>query len=151
MFKAISQFFKKDKKVEVPSESKEKEAELLPESQEKKVVVLPEYQKWRDGIFTVTSEQAGVSRGEPNRVYGVIMDVGLANDDGTPGNKNLVITETAFASGEVSLQTSFGGGIIGLGSDEEISEQVREIVRLAQLLFNTITPANNQDLPESGK
>ena len=43
MFKAIQQFFKKD--------------EALPESQKKKVEALPEYQKWRDGIFTVTSEQ----------------------------------------------------------------------------------------------
>ena len=67
MLKAIRQFFKKEQKVEV----------------------LPEYQKWRDGIFTVTSEQAGVPRDEPDRVYGVIMDVGLAND--TPGKESFTL------------------------------------------------------------
>jgi hypothetical protein len=53
MFKAIQQFFKKEKKVEA-----------LSESQKKKVEALPEYQKWRDMIFKeITPEQARDNNG----------------------------------------------------------------------------------------
>jgi hypothetical protein len=116
-----------------------------------KVELLPDYQKWREGIFSVSAEQAEVSSSQPDRVYGVIMDVGLADEKGKPVETNLVITETAFASGESSLKTSFGGGIIGLGGAEEVSEQAKQIVGLGQGLVHLTKPANKRDLPGSGK
>jgi hypothetical protein len=115
------------------------------------IKVLPDYQKWRDVIFRVTAEQVDVSSDQPDQVYGVVMDVGLADASGNPVGANAVITETAFASGESSLKTSFGGGIIGLGSMEEVSEHAKQIVRLAQPLISMTQPANSHDLPESGK
>jgi hypothetical protein len=128
MLKAIRQFFKKNIIIEAS----------------------PDYQNWRDGIYSVVSEQVGISSDQPDRVYGVIMDVGLVDDDGTPVDTNRVITMTAFASGESSLQTSFGGGIIGLGGAEEISAQAEQIVGLAQPLVPITKPAPNRDLPVSG-
>ncbi len=127
MLKAIRQLFKKSKNIELSTD----------------------YQKWRDGIFTVVGEQVDVPSNQPDQVYGVIMDVGLANDDGTSSDKNLVITETAFASGESSLQTSFGGGVIGLGGAEEVSEHAKQIIGLAQALVHLTEPATNRDLPMS--
>jgi hypothetical protein len=129
VLKAIRQLFKKNKIIEVS----------------------PDYQKWRDGIFSVVGEQVDVPSNQPDQVYGVIMDVGLGDDDGTPVDAKFVITETAFASGEASLQTSFGGGIIGLGGAEEVSEQAKQIVGLAQALVPITEPANNRDLPGSGR
>lgn len=129
MLKAIGQLFKKNKTIEVS----------------------PDYQKWREGIFSVVSEQVDVPSNLADQVYGVIMDVGLGDDDGTPVEAKLVITETAFASGEASLQTSFGGGITGLGGAEEVSEQAKQIVGLAQALVPITEPTNNRDLPRSGK
>jgi len=117
-----------------------------------KFKVLPEYQKWRDYIFGVTEEPAGVSSGQPDQVYGVIVDVGLVDDNGNPVDTNHVITQTAFATGESSLKTSFGGGVIfGIGGPEDVSELAKQIVRLAQPLLNTTKPINTHDLPESGK
>jgi hypothetical protein len=129
VLKAIHQLFKKNKIIEVS----------------------PDYQKWREGIFSVVGEQVDVSSNQPDQVYGVIMDVGLGDDDGTPVDAKLVITETAFASGEASLQTSFGGGITGLGGAEEVSEQAKQIVGLAQALVSITESANNRDLPGSGR
>ena len=94
--------------------------------------VLPDYQKWRDFIFSVPGEQVGISSHQPDQVYGVVMDVGLADEKGNPVDTNAVVTETALASGESSLRTSFGGGIIGLGSYKEISEHAKQIIHLAQ-------------------
>jgi hypothetical protein len=127
VLKVIRQLFKKNKIVEVS----------------------PDYQNWRDGIFSVVSEQVDIPSDQPDQVYGVIMDVGLVEDDGTPVDTNRVITMTVFASGESSLQTSFGGGIVGLGGAEEISEQAKQIVDLAQPLFPITEPAHNRDLPVS--
>ena len=129
MLKAIRQLFKKSKTVEIS----------------------PDYQKWRDGIFSVVGEQVDVPSNQLDQVYGVIMDVGLGDDDGTPVDAQLVITEAAFASGEASLKTTFGGGVIGLGGAEEVSEHAKQIISSAQALVPITKPATNRDLPMSGR
>ena len=102
-----------------------------------------DYISWRDRIFDVTSAQADVLTKQPNQVYGVIMDVGLSND--------FIITITAFATGESSLMTTVGGGVIGLGSNEYIAEHAKHIVALGQSLIEVTHLTNNHNLPKSNK
>jgi hypothetical protein len=104
---------------------------------------LSDYLRWRDGIFTVTSSQAGILTDQPNQVYGVIMDVGLSND--------FTITVTAFPTGESSLRTTRGGGAIGLGSNDFIAERAKRIVMLAQSLIEKTRRINNHNLPNSNQ
>ena len=100
---------------------------------------LNDYLKWREMVFSVTRSQVEDGPDQSDRVYGVIMDVGLSND--------FVITITAFATGETSLRTTVGGGAIGLGGDKVIAEHAKQIVTLAQSLLNTTRRMNNHDLP----
>lgn len=104
---------------------------------------LDDYLKWREGIFIVTSTQAGVSTDQPSQVYGVIMDVGLSDD--------FIISITAFATGESSLRTTIGGGVIGLGSNEYIAEHAKQIVSSAQSLVKTTRSINNHNMPKSNR
>jgi len=104
---------------------------------------LNDYLKWRDVVFSVTRAQGEDGPDQPDRVYGVIMDVGLSND--------FVITVTAFATGESSLRTTVGGGALGLGGDKFIAEQAKQIVTLAQSIMKTTRRMNNHDLPRGKK
>ena len=104
---------------------------------------LSDYLRWRDVIFSVTSDQVDIVTDQPNQVYGVIMDVGLSDD--------FIISITAFPTGESSLRTTIGGGAIGLGSDETIAAQAKSIVVLAQSLTGKARQINNQNLPKSQK
>jgi hypothetical protein len=116
-----------------------------------KFEVTPDYQKWREVIFSIKPEVGGISTNEAEQVYGVVMDLGLvADDSAAPSGKNLVISVTAFATGESSMRPSFGGGMIGLGSQEEISEHAKYIIRAAQTLVGTAQNIDKHDLPESG-
>lgn len=105
--------------------------------------ILTNYLQWRDGIFTVTSVQVNVLTDQPNQVYGVIMDVGLSDD--------FIITMTAFATGEASLMTTIGGGVMGLGSNEYIADHAKHIVSLGQSLIGTTRQTNNHNMPKSNK
>ena len=100
---------------------------------------LNEYLKWRDVVFSVTSQQVDDIQDQPDRVFGVIMDVGLSNE--------FVITITAFASAESSLRTTVGGGAIGLGGDPLIAEHAKHIVFLAQSRRMTAGPIDHPGLP----
>ena len=102
---------------------------------------LSEYHKWRDVIFSVTSDQVGVSGDKANQVYGVVMDVGLSD--------NFIISITAFPTGESSLRTTIGGGTIGLGGDEIIAKLAQQIVTSAQSLAEKATQTNDHNLPKS--
>ena len=104
---------------------------------------LNDYLKWRDQVFSVTRAQGEDGPDQPDRVYGVIMDVGLSND--------FMITVTAFATGESSLRTTVGGGAIGLGGDKFIAEHAKQIVTIAQSLMKTTRLINNHNLPQGEK
>ena len=104
---------------------------------------LSDYLRWRNGIFTITAAQVGVLTDQPNQVYGVIMDVGLSDE--------FTITVTAFPTGESSLMTTIGGGVIGLGSNEFIADHAKHIVMVAQSIITTARPINTHDLPKSQK
>jgi hypothetical protein len=112
-------------------------------SKEPNSEALDAYLKWRDIVFSVTKTQVEVVTDQPDHVYGAIMDVGLSDD--------FTITITAFPTGEASLRTTIGGGVIGLGGDELISEHAKHIVSLAQSLFKSTHLTNNHNLPKANK
>ena len=70
----------------------------------------PQYDKWRTAIFKVAPNQVGVSPDTLNRVYGVLMDIGMEDrKTGTP----FAFSLTAFPTGEASFKPSVGGGVLG--------------------------------------
>ena len=102
-----------------------------------------EYLRWRELIFSITTAQLEMVMEEPNTVYGVIMDDGQSD--------LFVITIVAWANGEASLKTTIGGGVIGLGFDEYMKNEAKEIVKLAQSLVMNASLVNSHEMPESGK
>jgi len=101
-----------------------------------------EYLRWRELIFSITSAQLGMVLDEPNMVYGAILDV--AETD------MFVITTASWANGEASLKTSVGGGVIGLGFDDTMMNNAKEIVRSAQSLLTSAQLVDGHEMPTSG-
>ena len=119
---------------------------LSPKKQEIKVT--DSYRKWRELIFSLKPESGGVSSKDANRVFGILAD----NVQFDKETKTLwAISQTVFASGESSLQSTVGGGIIGLGigkDDEDISAAAQQLVGLAQELFTSAVKTIEYSLPE---
>lgn len=109
---------------------------------------LPDYRKWRELFFSVTPEQGGI-KSLLGPVYGAMMDVGLTDNPNQPEPTNLIISVTAFATGESSMKTSFGGGVLGLGGMEAIAQQAKAIVSKAQHLLAHTEIVTHKNLPTS--
>jgi hypothetical protein len=106
-----------------------------------------DYLKWRQAILGVKPGQAGVSEGEKDRVYGVVMDFGMSDQDsGIP----FALSTTIFANGESSFRPSPGGGFLGLGNDPNIEQAAREMTQLAQTLYPHTTPVKDAAFPKPG-
>lgn len=100
-----------------------------------------EYLQWRNVVFSITSIQVGVLSDQSHQVYGVIMDVGITDD--------FIISITAFPTGESSLMTTVGGGVIGLGGDQIIADHAKHIISLAQPLIEKAKKIGEHNLPTS--
>ncbi|MEO0396784.1 MAG: hypothetical protein AAF243_12470, partial [Cyanobacteria bacterium P01_A01_bin.137] len=94
--------------------------------------VTPEYKTWRETIFNIQPSQVGVFENDSNRVYGVLMDVGMLNEN---TSERWAMSLTALLSGEASFQTTPGGDMVGLGDDPEIAHIAQEIVQFSQTLL----------------
>ena len=105
------------------------------------------YQKWREMIFSLTSEQVGVSKDQPDKVFGVLMDIGLVDQQ---SRKPFAQSLTAFPTGESSFQPTPGGGVIGLGNDEKVAQNSKALVNIAQTLFDKAESTEDRSLPEMG-
>src|SRR5690349_2937671 len=101
-----------------------------------------EYLRWRELIFSITSAQLEMVMAEPNTVYVASLDV--AETD------LFVLTTATWANGEASLKTSVGGGVIGLGFDESMMNQAKEIVKSAQSLLMRAQLVDGHEMPVSG-
>lgn len=106
------------------------------------------YKKWRELIFSLKPEDAQVSSREVDRVFGVLMeDVQLDKES----NTLWAISQTVFASGESSLKSTAGLGVIGLGvgkNEENIFEAGQQLIGLAQQLFGLATKTTDYSFPE---
>jgi hypothetical protein len=105
------------------------------------------YLKWRDMIFTITPGQVGVSNDQPDKVYGVLMDIGLVDQQ---THKTFALSLTAFPTGESSFQPTLGGGVIGLGNDEKVAQNAKALVNIAQSLIEKTKSTQDYSLPEMG-
>ena len=97
------------------------------------------YQGLRDMAFTTTPEQLDLKEPDDKTiVYGIIMDIGM--DGG-------VATIVSYQTGDASLYTSTGGGIIGGGKHENVSKAAKQFIGLAQAYLDKATKTKMTTLP----
>lgn len=108
---------------------------------------MTDYQKWRDFVFTVTPAQVGISKTEPGKVYGVVMDVGLIDQRSAT---EWALSLSVFSTGEASLRPSVGGGAVGLGDEPKIAQIAKEIVMLGHSLSSEASPTQETLIPQPG-
>lgn len=106
-----------------------------------------EYRNWREMIFSVQPEQVGTKNDEPDRVYGVIMDIGVFDQQ---KSIKWAISLSAFPTGEASFHPTSGGAVIGLGNIPEVAQAAKEIVEIGQTLWPKTSPTQATVLPEPG-
>ncbi|WP_152624676.1 hypothetical protein [Leptolyngbya iicbica] len=117
----------------------------LPSGQGIGLVMTSDYERWRQEIFTRSPEQAGGTSDERDRVYGVLMDMGML-DSST--SQLWAISMTAWLSGEASFFPTPGGAVIGLGSEPQVAEAAQTILQLAQTVLPNASPLPDQALPD---
>jgi hypothetical protein len=98
------------------------------------------YTELRDQILKGKAENFGL-KPAANEVWGVMMDVGTPNG---------VASFVALADGTVSLYTSNGGGVIGLGPHPGPHRVGKELIILAQQFVAQAKPTTNFPLPQPG-
>lgn len=107
--------------------------------------ITPDYHSWRETIFSIDASQAGGSENDTNQVYGVLMDVGMIDNQ---TSERWAISLTAFLSGEASFRPTPGGGMVGLEADPKVAKVAQEIVQIAQTLLPQASPIEDRALPE---
>jgi hypothetical protein len=96
----------------------------------------------RNMALTTTPEQLGLTLSSGSTtVFGVIMDIGM--DKGAA-------TITSYQTGDASLYLSTGGGILGGGKNESVSNVAKQFVSLAQKFIDKVTKSDSMELPLSG-
>ena len=103
------------------------------------------YERWRETTFAIQPEQAGGTSEERERVYGVLMDVGMLDEATT---EPWVISMSAFLSGDASFFPTPGGGVVGLGSEPRVEKAAYAIVQLAQTVLPQASPLQDTTLPD---
>ncbi|WP_204139765.1 hypothetical protein [Halomicronema sp. CCY15110] len=107
--------------------------------------ITSDYERWRQTMFTRSPEQAGGVSAERDRVYGVLMDVGMV-DSST--SQLWAISMSAWLSGEADFFPTPGGAVIGLGSEPQVAEAAQTILQLAQTARADASRLPDQALPD---
>ena len=118
-------------------------------SKEQEIKMVDSYKNWRKTIFSLKPENAQVSSKDVDRVFGILMD-DVQLDKGS--NTIWAVSQTAFASGESSLKSTVGLGVIGLGvgeNEEKIYQAGQQLIELAQQLFDSVIKTEDYSLPKS--
>ena len=98
------------------------------------------FKDMRDMAFQVSPKDLGLPMQEnKTMVYGIIMDWGMPN---------ATATIVSYQTGDASLYLSSGGGIIGGGKHENVSNAAKELVTLAQKYLNDATITQTTPLPK---
>lgn len=103
------------------------------------------YEHWREAMFNLQPEQVGGSSDDRDRVYGVLMDVGML-DEST--SELWAISMSAFLNGEASFYPTPGGAVNGLGQEPQVAAAAHTIVQLAQTVLPKTFPVHDQTLPD---
>lgn len=75
-------------------------------------------------------------------VYGIVMDWGIPEG---------AVTMTSFMNGDASLYFSSGGGLLGGGQHQKISNAAKQFVSLAQNFLGKATRTENKPLPQNNE
>lgn len=105
---------------------------------EPQMVMSEGYKNWRGMIFLVTPGQIELNIKEPNKVFGVILDVGVKDMN---SNSAFVFTTAVFANGDSTFFPSPGGGVIGLGNNPQVAATSKSIVTMGQIFLARAQPA----------
>ncbi|KAA1395479.1 hypothetical protein [Aeromicrobium ginsengisoli] len=93
--------------------------------------------------LSISPEDLGLTvDGDPDRVYGVLMETGYVA---------AVVTIVSLIDGTTSMYISTGGGTIGAGEHEPVAEATRAFVAMAQVLVGQTAPTTAFDLPGVGR
>ena len=95
----------------------------------------------RDMAFAVTTEQLGLSLPEDKKVvFGVIMDWEMGG---------AIASTVAYKTGDASLYLSTGGGVIGGGKYQKVSDAAKQLVSLAQTYLKNTMKTELKPLPST--
>ena len=95
----------------------------------------------RSAAFRVTADELGLPADWGAKPYGVVIEVGGPNGP---------TTIVAFATGESSLYTSTGSGIIGRPSHVHVVVQAKHLVKAAADYASLLEPTSTFPTPMSG-
>ena len=99
------------------------------------------YSGLRGIALSMTPEKLGLTLTKPDEVWGVLMETGYPQ---------AVASLAAFASDDVSLYFSSGGGIIGLGSHLGPKQAAESFLATAQQFVQQMQPTKSFPLPQMG-
>jgi hypothetical protein len=105
----------------------------------------PVYLQMRGEALSIPPEQLAFERGRRPRVWGAIMELGLASGG--------VATLVVYADGTTSLYSSAGGGILGVGSQSGVRDASDAFLQAAQPLHAALeaVPGGELPLPAPGR
>jgi hypothetical protein len=98
------------------------------------------YEGLRKMSLDMTPEQLGLNLSKDKTVvYGIIMDWEM---------NGAVATTISYMSGDASMYTSTGGGVIGGGQHQNVSSVAKQLVTLAQTYLDKATKTDSTPLPD---
>jgi hypothetical protein len=98
------------------------------------------YEGLRKMSLDMTPEQLGLNLSkDKTEVYGIIMDWEM---------NGAVATTISYMSGDASMYTSTGGGVIGGGQHQNVSSAAKQLVTLAQTYLDKATKTDSTPLPD---
>lgn len=96
----------------------------------------------RSNALTITAGDLGFSfPADQTIVFGVVMDMGM---------QGATATLVAYQSGDASLYLSSGGGVIGAGQHQSVSQAAKQFVQQAQGFLDKATKTMSTSLPATG-
>lgn len=99
------------------------------------------YEELRNMAFTVSPDTLGLHLSkDKTEVYGVIMDWEMGG---------AVATTIAYMSGDASMYTSTGGGVIGGGQHQNVSSAAKQLIKVAQTYLDKAVKTETTPLPET--
>jgi hypothetical protein len=96
------------------------------------------YQGLRNMALEKSAEELGLKNIKADEVYGVIMDMDIGSG---------IVTLVTYKTGDASMYYSTGGGVIGGGKHENVSNASKEFVGLAANFIPDAQKTNSNNLP----
>lgn len=93
-------------------------------------------------VLRTDPDDLGLGGGEPDRVYGIVMELGY---------DRAIATIVSLIDGTTSMYISSGGGTIGSGEHAPVAEATRAMVAMGQVLVGQTEPTTEFPLPAAGR